>query len=113
PVQVNRGNRINKRDFDLEHHENQSDQVEADVEIDPRVPGRRLAAFVGSQLSIVRVIRRQQTLQAEHHRHEADPDDRKRQRYAEIDIHFKLPSLHYLDWTGLSRRTASTAVDFV
>src|SRR5215475_918757 len=90
PIQVHGRDRIDKRDFHLEHHEDQGDQVEADVEVNPRASGRWLATFIRSQLARVRVVGREQLLQPKHRGHEANPDDRQRQWHPEMQIHKKV-----------------------
>src|SRR5262245_25899436 len=52
--------RIDERQLDVEDHEDQRDQVEADVEVDPRRAARGLAALVGRELRRLRVRRTEQ-----------------------------------------------------
>ena len=85
PIEEDGRDGIDESDFNLKYDENQRDQIEADVEVNPGAPGRRLAAFVRSQLTSIRIVRRQQLLQPEHQRHEADRDDGEREGYAKIE----------------------------
>src|SRR5215831_7257863 len=87
PIEINYCDRINECDFYFEHHENQRDQIEADVEIDPCAPRRRFAAFIGHYLACVRVVRGEQLLQPEHRSDKCDAENSQSQRHSEVQIH--------------------------
>src|SRR6185369_3933140 len=49
----------NEGDLHLEDDKDQRDDVEADVEVHPGAAGRGLAAFVGRELALLRIVRAQ------------------------------------------------------
>src|SRR5215472_8587509 len=58
--------RVDERHLHVEDHEDQRDQVEADIEIDPRAARRGLAALVGGELAHLGVRRSQQPAETQH-----------------------------------------------
>src|SRR5262245_62054231 len=66
PVPEHGGDRVDEGELDVEDHEHERDQVEADVEVDPRGAAGRLAALVGGELAGMGIRRTEQRPEPEH-----------------------------------------------
>src|SRR5262245_27565421 len=74
-------------DLDVEHDEGQGHHVEADVESDPGLPDRRLAALVDRALArALRALRPQEPREDEVHDDEPEPYDEEDQDVGEVEV---------------------------
>src|SRR5262245_42723530 len=87
PVPEHRSHRVDEVQLDVEDHEHERDQVEADVEVDPRRTARRLAAFVGGQLAGVRIRRPQQCPQSQHETAQSRAQEEHHADAGELKVH--------------------------
>src|SRR5262245_47512077 len=76
-----------KRDLDVEDDEDESDQVEAKVELDPGISDGALAALVRDALLGLGDIRPQEAAEEEAHEDKPDPDADEHQHVGEIEQH--------------------------
>jgi hypothetical protein len=112
PVLEDRHHRIDEGDLDVEDHEHERDQVEADVEVDPGVAARRLTELVGAQLRRRRVRRTQQAPEdVEHQGTEQQPQPHENQHVGKVEPHRKgqqgnLAGAQGLGQTGSARLSA-------
>src|SRR5262245_42216404 len=76
PFPEHGGHRVDERELHVEDHEDERDDVEANVEVDPGRAARRLAALVGAELPGVRVRWPQQCAEPEHDGAQPEPEQK-------------------------------------
>src|SRR4051812_39616971 len=81
------GDRIDERDLHIEDHENQRDQVETDVEVDPGAARRRLATLVRRQLPRLGIGRPQQHAETQHEPCGDATEKQENQHVGELKLH--------------------------
>src|SRR5262245_3227359 len=79
--------RIDERELDVEDHEHERDQVEADVEVDPGRPARRLAALVGAELRWMRVVGTEQLPEPQHEPAQHERERREHEHVGPLKVH--------------------------
>src|SRR5262249_37450932 len=72
------------------------DQVKADVKVNPRAPGRRLAALIGGELPGFRIGRTEQAPEGQVESSQEEGQKSKDENVAEMEIH--VPSPAYPLW---------------
>src|SRR5688572_11996162 len=82
---------IDEGQLDVEDHEHERDQVEADVEVDPGAAAGRLAALVGGQLPRTRVRGAEEQAEPHHDAAEHEPEQEEHEDVGEIEMHGSQP----------------------